>query len=66
MMTLMKKPVRPRIVIDCDELDAVAVALMKLHTGKTPRDAFMKIIKDALKPYYAEAQKIIDRREKPA
>lgn len=66
MIILMKKPVRPRIAIDCEEIDAVAITLMKLHTGKTPRDAFLKMIQDALKPYYAEAKKIIDRREKPA
>lgn len=64
MMICMRKPTRPRIAIDCEEIDAIATTLMKIYTGQTPRDAFLKMIQEALQPYYAEAQKIIDKRKK--
>lgn len=63
-MLCMKKPVRPRIAIDCDEVHAVAMTLMKVYTGKTPREAFLHLVTKALEPYMAEAQKMIDKRKK--
>jgi hypothetical protein len=65
MIACMKKPVRPRIFVDCDDLDAIAVALMKLHTGKTPKEMFLKLIREQLTPYMAEAKTILDKRKKP-
>lgn len=64
MITWMKKPIRPRIVIDCTDLDAIAVGLMKLHTGKTHKEVFLKIFRDHLKPYMAEAKAIYEKRKK--
>lgn len=64
MITWMKKPIRPRIVIDCTDLDAIAVGLMKLHTGKTHKEVFLKIFREHLKPYMAEAKAIYEKRKR--
>lgn len=64
MITWMKKPIRPRIVIDCTDVDAIACSLMKLHTGKTHKEVFLKIFREHLKPYMAEAKAIFDKRKR--
>lgn len=64
MIMFMKKSIRPRIVIDCDDIDSIAVALLKLHTGKTPKEVFLKVVREHLKPYMAEAKAILDKRKK--